>query len=91
MAIDPWHSFFSMLSLQTAQGYIALCMLRFLQYELEAKRKEVLSAKRIMACISEPVVVVAGKYPDADESQRGLPDACRLSWFQEAREDHEHD
>ncbi|MBR1938142.1 MAG: hypothetical protein IJ836_04230 [Spirochaetales bacterium] len=51
-----------MLSLPTAPSYIALCMLSYLQYELEAKGKEVLSAERIMACISEPVV--AGKYPD---------------------------
>ncbi len=39
-------------------------MLRYLQYELREKDKEVLSAERIMACISQPLVVVAGKYPD---------------------------
>ena len=39
-------------------------MLRYLQYELESKGKEVLSAERIMSCISQPLVVVAGKYPD---------------------------
>lgn len=48
----------------TGIRYIALCMLRYLQYELESKGKEVLSAERIMSCISQPLVVVAGKYPD---------------------------
>ena len=43
--------------------YMALCILRYMQYMLKEKELDVMSAERLMSCIHNPIVVVAGDYP----------------------------
>ncbi len=43
--------------------YMALCILRYMQYMMKEKEMEPYSAERLMACIGEPIVVAAGDYP----------------------------
>ncbi len=43
--------------------YVCLCIIRYLQYMMNDKEKEVMSAARIMNCIKDPVIVAAGDYP----------------------------
>ena len=43
--------------------YLALCIIRYIQYILKINGKEVLSAARIMKSISDPLVTTVGKYP----------------------------
>jgi len=45
--------------------YICLCIIRYIQYLQNRKDQNlVYSAERIMQCISEPIVIAAGNYPD---------------------------
>lgn len=43
--------------------YLALCMIRYLQYYLKTEHKIEMSAARIMECIREPLAVVSGEMP----------------------------
>ncbi len=43
--------------------YLALCMIRYLQYKLKSEHKIEMSASRIVACIAEPIAVVSGELP----------------------------
>ena len=43
--------------------YLALCMIRYLQYYLKTEHKIEMSAARIMDCIREPLAVVSGEMP----------------------------
>ena len=43
--------------------YLALCMIRYLQYLLKTEHKIEMSAARIMDSISEPIAVVSGEMP----------------------------
>ncbi len=43
--------------------YLALCMLRYMQYYLKTEHKLEMSAGRIMDCIKEPLAVVSGEMP----------------------------
>ncbi len=43
--------------------YLALCMIRYLQYYLKTKHEIEMSAARIMDCIREPIAVVSGEMP----------------------------
>ncbi len=43
--------------------YLALCMLRYMQYYLKTEHKLEMSAARIMDCIKEPLAVVSGEMP----------------------------
>lgn len=44
--------------------FIALCMLRYLQYLLEKDQEDGVSAAKIMEAIREPLVLVQGEYPN---------------------------
>ncbi len=43
--------------------YLALCMIRYLQYYLKTEHKIEMSAARIMDCVREPLAVVSGEMP----------------------------
>lgn len=43
--------------------FISLCLIRYIQYLLEAQTKERYSAERIMGAICDPIALVQGDYP----------------------------
>ena len=46
-----------------AMCYVSLCIIRYLQYHMQEKGMDVLSAEEIMKAVSEPLVLLQGEYP----------------------------
>ncbi len=46
-----------------AMCYVSLCIIRYLQYYMQEKGMDVLSAEEIMKAICDPLVLLQGKYP----------------------------
>ena len=54
--------------------YLALCMIRYVQYYLKTEHKIEMSVARIMDCISEPIAVVSGEMPKVIITPTNLSD-----------------